>query len=117
MGHVLTEYRFAPPRRWMFDFCFPNERVAVEVEGGIWIQGRHSRGAGKLADMEKYSAAAAMGWRILYTTPEAINPKNISKLDSHFINQLQKALLYERHNTGNTGEQSTLDFDEPMGKG
>lgn len=64
------EHRFHPVRRWRFDFAWPDERVALEVEGGIWTRGRHVRGKGALNDMEKYSEAAARGWRILRVTPD-----------------------------------------------
>lgn len=64
-----TEYRFAPPRRWRFDMAWPEEKVAVELEGGIWTGGRHSRGKGMQEDMEKYNAATSLGWKVLrYST-------------------------------------------------
>lgn len=63
------EYRFAPPRRWRFDYAWPDAKVALEVEGGVWIRGRHTRGSGFLKDMEKYNAAAVRGWRVLRCTP------------------------------------------------
>lgn len=63
------EYRFCAPRRWRFDWCWLQEMVALEVEGGIWTRGRHNRGPGMLADMEKYSEAAILGWCVLRTTP------------------------------------------------
>jgi len=59
------EYRFHPTRKWRFDFADPQRKIAVEVEGGIFTNGRHSRGAGMRADMEKYNAAAMLGWRVL----------------------------------------------------
>lgn len=65
----VAEFRFAPPRRWRFDYAWPADRVALEVEGGVWTQGRHTRGSGFVKDMEKYNAAAALGWRVLRTTP------------------------------------------------
>jgi len=72
MPGLAIEYRFAPPRRWRFDFAFPAARVAVEVEGGTWSGGRHVRGAGFEADCEKYNRAALLGWRVLRFTPEMI---------------------------------------------
>lgn len=62
------EYRFHPERRWRFDFAFPAHRVAVECEGGTWVQGRHTRGLGFRNDCEKYNAATARGWRVYRCT-------------------------------------------------
>jgi len=61
----VTEYKFSPTRRWRFDFCHPVLKIAVEVEGGVWVKGRHTRGKGFLGDMEKYNAAVLLGWRVL----------------------------------------------------
>ena len=63
------EHRFAPPRRWRFDFAWSERKVAVEVEGGVWTNGRHTRGSGFVKDIEKYNAAAMLGWRVLRFTP------------------------------------------------
>lgn len=65
-----VEYQFAPPRRWRFDYAFVPQKLAVEVEGGAWIAGRHTRGAGFIADMEKYNEACARGWRLLRVQPK-----------------------------------------------
>lgn len=64
----VREYRFSTARRWRFDFAWPEQRVAVECQGGVWTNGRHSRGAGQEADYEKHNAAVAQGWRVLYVT-------------------------------------------------
>lgn len=64
------EYRFWPGRAFRFDFAWVKEKIALEIEGGIWTQGRHSRGAGMRSDMEKYNMATAMGWRIFRFTPK-----------------------------------------------
>lgn len=66
------EYRFHPTRRWRFDFAWPDRRVAVEVEGGVWVGGRHVQGTGFEKDCEKYSEAASLGWRVLRVTPRHI---------------------------------------------
>ena len=60
----IAEYRFAPPRRWRFDFAWPDLMTAVEFEGGVWSGGRHTRGKGFENDCEKYNEAAARGWRV-----------------------------------------------------
>ena len=68
----VVEFLFHSERKWRFDFAWPQSRLAVEVEGGVWIQGRHTRGSGFVKDMEKYNAAAMLGWRILRFQPQDI---------------------------------------------
>jgi very-short-patch-repair endonuclease len=59
-------------RRWLFDFAFPDLGLAIEVEGGEWVQGRHTRPVGFRQDCEKYNAAAEMGWRVLKYVPAQV---------------------------------------------
>lgn len=61
----VPEYRFHPTRRWRFDLAWPDEMLALEIEGGVWTAGRHVRSQGYLGDMEKYNAAMLLGWRVL----------------------------------------------------
>ena len=56
-----AEYRFHPERKWRFDRYHPGSKVAIELEGGVWQQGRHNRPQGFINDCEKYNAAALMG--------------------------------------------------------
>ena len=62
------EVRFAPPRRWRFDVAWPDIRLAVEIDGGTWVSGRHTRGAGFERDCEKLNTAVLLGWRVLRFT-------------------------------------------------
>lgn len=64
----VREYRFAPPRRWRTDFAWPNVALLVEVEGGHWTGGRHTRGAGFDKDCEKYNEAGLLAWRLIRVT-------------------------------------------------
>jgi hypothetical protein len=68
----VPEYHFHPRRRWRFDWAFPDQRVALEVQGGAFLLtgGRHTRGAGYRRDLEKFSEAAILGWRVLFVLPE-----------------------------------------------
>ena len=68
----IPEYRFFPPRRWRFDLAWPDQLIALEIEGGVWTGGRHTRAPGFLRDMEKYNTAAAYGWRLLRATPAQV---------------------------------------------
>lgn len=65
----VFEFRFHATRRWRLDMAWPPQLVAGEIEGGVWIGGRHTRGKGFLADVEKYNALAAAGWRLVRGTP------------------------------------------------
>lgn len=65
----IKEFRFHPKRLWRFDYAIPDHKIALEVEGGVWTNGRHTRSQGFLGDMEKYNTATLMGWRVLRTTP------------------------------------------------
>ena len=71
----VPEHKFHPKRRWRFDFAWPEHMVAVEIEGGVWNNGRHNRASGFIADCDKYNAAALLGWRVLrYTSQHLDNP-------------------------------------------
>ena len=70
LSFPLAEFQFAPPRKWRFDYCWYNDMIALEVEGGAWTKGRHTRGKGFLADIEKYNEAALMGYLVLRCTPQ-----------------------------------------------
>jgi very-short-patch-repair endonuclease len=69
---AVREHRFAPPRRWRFDFALPELLIAVEIEGGVWTGGRHTRGSGFTADAEKYAEALCLGWRVLRITGDHV---------------------------------------------
>lgn len=65
----VTEMQFHPERKWRFDFAWIEQRLALEVEGGAWSGGRHTRGSGFTSDIEKYNEATRLGWRVLRCVP------------------------------------------------
>ncbi|MDX3878143.1 hypothetical protein [Achromobacter denitrificans] len=79
------EYRFAPPRMWRFDFAWPEQRFAVEIEGGVWTNGRHTRGSGFVADTEKYNAAALAGWKVLRFTEKSVRDGSAVELVARYL--------------------------------
>ena len=62
------EYRFSNARRFRFDFAWPEEKVACEVQGGVWVGGRHNRGKGYENDCDKLNLSQLEGWLLLYVT-------------------------------------------------
>lgn len=73
----VEEYQFHPKRKWAMDFAWPQWKIAIETEGGVWIQGRHSRGKGFIEDCVKYAEAALDGWIVLRCTTEHIDSGEI----------------------------------------
>ncbi|HIP96546.1 MAG TPA: DUF559 domain-containing protein [Anaerolineae bacterium] len=87
----LREYRFAAEavggpgrglrkrladaglRDWRFDFAWPEARVAVECEGGIYTRQAHGSVSGILRDVEKYNAATSLGWRVFRVTRKMLD--------------------------------------------
>lgn len=84
------EHLFHARRNWRFDFAWldpywlgegrehakTNEvgspKIALEVEGGVFSGGRHTRPLGFIEDCEKYSEAAILGWCVIRCVPEQI---------------------------------------------
>lgn len=94
------EHRFHPTRKWRFDWAWPEQRVALEVEGGIYGKGEPCSKCGQREvaghrsikdmkrDLEKYSEAAAHGWRIVRITPEQL-------YDASTLDLLGRALAHQ----------------------
>jgi hypothetical protein len=59
------EVRFHDTRKWRFDFAWPAHSFAVEIDGGVWTQGRHVRGSGYSQDCLKFAEAALLDWRVI----------------------------------------------------
>lgn len=66
------QWRFDPNRKYRFDLCWPGLKLAAEVDGGTFIAGRHTRGAGFEADCEKLNLAALHGYRTFRFTAAMI---------------------------------------------
>lgn len=64
------EYEFSAARGWRLDFAWPSIKLAVEIHGGQWTRGRHQRGKGFAADLEKMNAAQLAGWTVLQFTTD-----------------------------------------------
>lgn len=77
-----SEFRFHPTRKWRADFHIEGTKLLVEVEGGIWSGGRHTRGKGYLGDMDKYNAATAMGYQVFrFSTEQVISGFAIKQIE------------------------------------
>lgn len=66
------EFQFNKDRKWRADFYLVGTNILIEVEGGIWSNGRHTRGKGYIADMEKYNSATALGYSVYRYSTEQV---------------------------------------------
>lgn len=67
----------AIPNAWRFDFCWPQFKLIVEIDGGIWKPGggAHSHPVDLKRNMEKRNDAALHGFVVLAFAPEQITAK------------------------------------------
>ena len=77
-GELKREHKFAEGRRFRFDYF--TACVAIELEGGVWTRGRHTRPSGFLNDMEKYNLAASMGILVFRIPSHDISTKWLSPI-------------------------------------
>ncbi len=84
------EFRFHQARQWRADFAWPDHFLLVECEGGVFARfqrngqayGWHQSVARYLSDMEKYNAAALLGFRVLrYSAREIYGRTAIQEIE------------------------------------
>lgn len=81
----ITQYEFHPEIRWRFDFCWPDKKLAVEVQG--YGQG-HTSYLSMLKDYRKHNYAVSKGWTMLYFMSEHLSPSSLH----HTIRLLEEML-------------------------
>lgn len=82
------EYKFAPGRKYRCDFAWPDKRLLVEVEGGIYTKQAHGSITGILRDVQKYNLAAELGYKVLRVTPDMIKSGEALNLIERAMNGL-----------------------------
>jgi len=67
---LSREVQFDPTRKWRLDFVFLtlDFLLAVEIDGGVFTEGRHTRGAGYTEDCVKLNEAMIAGYHVLRFT-------------------------------------------------
>lgn len=94
---VVKEYMFHPTRKWRFDFAIPAYKIAIEIDGGVWTNGRHTRPQGYLNDLEKFNEASVLGWIILKFTPGQQYKRKTFEIIAATIKNRENERDLERH--------------------
>ncbi len=104
-----TEYRFHPKRLWRLDYAWPAQKLALEIEGGIYGHGRQCLMCGRRkvaghtsiqrleTDMEKYNAVNLDGWTLLRFTPEAFQNGTALRVIRDFLESKSDGTLRSHH--------------------
>lgn len=74
-------------RAWRADFTWPGHRIVLEVQGGAFGGGRHTRGPGYQIDLQKSLLLQADGWLFL-----ALTGKMILQRDGYWVKQVGQAV-------------------------
>lgn len=68
-----AEQRLIPGRRFSCDLVWPDARLVVEVQGGVWLRrGGHTGGKAQIDDMFKFNELTLLGWRVIQVTPQQV---------------------------------------------
>lgn len=79
---LIRQYKFDSTRRWTFDFAWPSQKLAIEVEGQY-----HRTHKGQKADGDKFNEAVRQGWRVLRT------PAQLSGVKARALAALAREIL------------------------
>ena len=76
------EHKFHMERKWRFDFVLLplTRKIAIEVEGGVFNKGRHTRGKGFENDLLKYNQAVLLGWKVLRYSTGQVHPAHVQEI-------------------------------------
>lgn len=81
----IREYKAIPDRKFRFDFAWPDHKLLVEIHGGVYSQGRHTRGVGFTKDREKMRTAQKLGYTVYeYTTSDVTKGIAIDDIKEFF---------------------------------
>ncbi len=78
--HLTPEHKFHKTRKWRFDYAHLRAGIAIELEGGVFSGGRHTRPQGFANDCEKYNNAAAAGFIVFRLCTGMVKAANITPI-------------------------------------
>ena len=81
------EFKAIDSRRFRWDFAWVSYGLLLEVQGGVFVRGGHSTGAGITKDCEKLNLATLGGWRVMQVTSPHIKDGSAIKWISEALSQ------------------------------
>jgi len=94
-GQLVREHYFHPFRNWRFDYAIPEHKIAIEIDGGAFTGGRHTRGVGFIQDCDKLNEATALGWSIYRITTPMVNTADVAWV----LEQIRSAKFNKEENS------------------
>ena len=88
------EMKLIEKRRFRVDFLEPTSKVCIEINGGNWIGGRHSRPVGLENEYKKNLLLATLGYQVICLSGQQITEDNLYKIE--YIIAARKR-LFEEH--------------------
>mgnify|MGYP006445078117 FL=1 len=70
---LWAEQKLIPHRRFRFDFVHYPSKTAIEVNGGNWGGGRHTRAGALNQEYEKILLAALEGYTVIFLSQDQID--------------------------------------------
>lgn len=77
---LAREGRLIPNRRFAFDFAHLHSKVAIEINGGNWINGRHTQAPSLVKEYEKLNLAQECGYIVYILDSTMITQRWILKI-------------------------------------
>lgn len=86
----VRQYKYVPGRKFEADFCFVEEKLIIEVDGGIYTRRAHGSIGGIISDMKRTNQASMFGYRVM-----RYQPSEITKEPQRVIQEITTALAYK----------------------
>lgn len=77
---LLEELPAIPNRKFRFDYANVEAKVAIELNGGTWVNGRHNRASSITKEYEKNNLSAYYGWTVFYLSTDMITPEWLTRI-------------------------------------
>lgn len=89
LGHkdAIREAKLIPARKFRFDLAYEKQKLAVEVNGGNWIGGRHINPKSIESEYEKINLAAQNGWYVQIYTPKQVKDWSAAEQIKQFLDK------------------------------